>query len=338
MTPRENFMQMLHNDRPSWLGDPWSCFHCPVPGRPMTPDAVTLMLGLPSAGQVHVRDAWGVCWDFPAGQPGPTPYITEENKVIPDVTRWREYVRFPSLEALPWAAARAAAGEPERDRKLVLAASQRGMFEFSHAMMGFEDTLLNFLVEPEAMYELLDAYTDWKIACAERIIGEMRPDGIMNFDDWANKTQLFLPPRVWREILKPLYKRYFDAIHAHGVLVIQHCDCRAEEIAEDMVDVGIDVWQGVTPENDIPGVIRRTEGKLLCLGGVDMSAIDFPDASEELVRAHIRSVIDRSAGAGHFLPCFTSIRPIHDAVYAWGADEMNRYGAAYVREHFSDTL
>jgi hypothetical protein len=46
-------------------------------------------------------------------------------------------------------------------------------------------------------------------------------------------------------------------------------------VAEDMVDLGIDMWQGVIPQNDIKGVIERTEGKLCIMGGFDMQLIDF---------------------------------------------------------------
>ena len=335
MSPKERFLSALRDPYPRWIGDPWSCFNCTPDAKPSLPDAVSAMLGRPAMGEIRVKDAWGVEWDFPVGQAGPIPHVTDDTKVIKDVVSWQDAVAFPSLDNLDWEASKGACGALDRDNKLVLIPSVRGMFEFSHAMMGFEDALCNYIQEPEAMYALLDKYTDWKIDCARLIIDEMQPDFILNFDDWGNKTRLFIPPAVWRRILKPLYKRYFDYIHSRNVLVMNHCDCFAEELTEDMVDIGVDVWQGPTPENDIPGVIHRAKGKILLIGGIDMSSIDFEDAPEYHIREHIRRTIDRYAGEGHFLPCFTSIRPISERVMIIGADEMNRYGDEYVHTHFN---
>ena len=38
----------------------------------------------------------------------------------------------------------------------MLAVMKTGLFEQSHFLMGFEDTLMNYLLEPEASEELLD--------------------------------------------------------------------------------------------------------------------------------------------------------------------------------------
>lgn len=327
-TPKENFLRLVRNDDPQWLGDPYACFNCtPETGLPYIVDAVAMAHRRTGKGGIGVKDAWGVVWDWPEDQPGPTPNHAPDKIVIEDITRWKDAFEFPSLDNLDWSATRKIAEGLDRENKLVLVQSPRGMFEFSHAMMGFEDALMNFLIEPDHMYDLLSAYTDWKIKGAELTINELQPDIIVNFDDWGSKTQLFLPPQVWRDILKPLTKRFFDYIKSRGVMTMNHCDCYAMEIVEDMVDIGMDIWQGPTPENDIPEVIRRTEGKLFLFGGIDMSKIDHQDAGEAEIREHIRSVFDRYVPCGHFLPCFTSWMPVHPHVAEIARDEMNKYGA-----------
>jgi hypothetical protein len=334
-TPKENFQRLINNDNPQWLGDPFDCFNCSsATGVPYLLDAVALAHRRTLKGGINVKDAWGVIWDWPEDQPGPTPNHIGDNIVVKDVTHWRDYFDFPSLDHLDWEPSRSAFDKLDRENKLVMVQSPRGMFEFSHAMMGFEDALMNYLIEPDDMFELLSAYTDWKIKGASLTIDELHPDIIVNFDDWGNKTQLFLPPRVWREILKPLNKRFFDSIKSRGVLVMNHCDCHAEEVCEDMLEIGMDVWQGPTPENDIPDVIRRTGGKLFMLGGIDMSRIDRADAGEELIRAHVRDTFDKYAPCGSFLPCFTSWMPVHPFVADIARDEMTKYGAVMAEKMF----
>lgn len=334
-TPKENFLSLVRNDDPQWLGDPFDCFNCnPVSGVPYLLDATAMAHNRAIKGEVNKKDAWGVTWDWPDDQPGPTPNSNGDKQVIKDITRWKDDFEFPSLDNLDWNANLATIGELDRENKLVMVQSPRGLFEFSHAMMGFEDALMNYMLEPDDMYDLLSAYADWKIKAAQLAIDKVQPDIIANFDDWGNKTQLFLPPRVFREILKPLTKRYYDYIHSRGVMVLQHCDCHAQEVCEDMVEIGMDIWQGPTPENDIPDVIKRTEGKLFMLGGIDMSKIDYVGADEAMIRAHIRETFDKYAPSGHFLPCFTSWLPIDKRVAEIGMDEMSKYGAVMTEKLF----
>lgn len=329
-TPKENFLRLMKNDNPQWLGDPWSCFVNGPVFRPMLFDAVAIMIGMPQYGQRGFVNGWGVTMDWPEGTPGGTPDINDNNKVIKDITNWRDFVKFPSLDNLPWEVSDAMLPPVvDRDNLLVMAPSFMGMFEFSHNMMGFMDALTNYMVEPEAMYELLSAYTDWKIEAVGKVIDHMKPDVLHSHDDWGNKRSLFLPPTVWREIIKPQYERFYGYVKSRGVLIQHHNDSVSHEICEDMVDLGIDMWQGVIPQNDIPGIIERTEGKLCVMGGIDMAKIDFPKADEAAIRAEVRRAIEEYMPLGSFIPCVPNIIPVFPEVEKLINEELNSYGAEY---------
>jgi hypothetical protein len=337
-TPRENFLKHVRNDDPNWIGDPFNCFCVPEGqqgGMPFLVDAAGLSHNRTGKGGIDVPDSWGVIWDWPDDQPGPTPNAAGDKKDIKDITRWREFFDFPDLDKLDWTDTDKLAGSVDRVNKVVMAQSPRGMFEFSHAMMGFEDALENYLLEPDDMFELLNAYTDWKIKGAGLCIDHLKPDIIVNFSDWGSKHQMFLPPRVWREILKPCYARFFGYIKSRGVFAMNHCDCYAQDVCEDMVEIGIDIWQGVTPENDIPKVVERTGGKLFLWGGIDMPSIDFPGVTEDVIRAGIRKTIDSYAPTKRFLPMFSSWVPVYPGVREIGCDEMEKYGAVVAKKVFA---
>lgn len=333
-TPKENFLRLLHNDHPTWLGDPWACVNPGAMCRAFSTDAVTLVTGI-QPGQIGAKNIWGVTMDWPAGHPGSIPHVTEENKVLKDITQWREVIHFPRLEHLPWEVTDHMDPPIDRENKLVMIPSFVGLFEFSHFLMGFEDALMNYLEEPEEMYALLGAYTDWKIDALGQVIDHMHPDIIHMHDDWGNKSNLFIPPTAWREVLKPHYKRLVDFIKSRGVLVQLHNDSVSSAVCEDMVELGIDMWQGVLPQDDIPGIVERTEGKLFLMGGIDMQKIDFPGATQEMVDAEVQRCIDAYMPLGHFMPCITSIFAVHPNVDAMLIDAMNRLGAAYAEKHFN---
>lgn len=332
-TPKENFLRLMRNDNPTWLGDPWSCVNPGGMARAFTTDAVTLITGI-QPGQVGVKNIWGVTMDWPEGHPGSIPHVTEENKVLKDITCWKDVVHFPDLEHLPWHVTDHMNPPLDRENKLVMVPSFVGLFEFSHFLMGFEDALMNYLEEPEAMYDLLGAYTDWKIQAIDKVIDHLHPDILHQHDDWGNKMNLFIPPTVWRELIKPHYKRFFDHVKSRGVMIQLHNDSVSGSVAEDMVELGIDMWQGVLPQDDIPGIIERTEGKLFLMGGIDMQKIDFPEATQEMVDAEVKRAIDAYMPLGHYMPCATSIIAVHPNVDEMLVKAMNKYGAEYAAKHF----
>lgn len=333
ISPKENFLRLMRNDHPMWLGDPWSCFNSPGYG-PLTFDAVTLANGIAGPGETGKIDIWGITWDNPAGQPGAIPNVTDTNKALKDIHDWKTAINFDNLPSeLPWDISRQMLSAADPD-KLVMVPSFMGMFEFSHYIMGYEDALCNYMTEPDEMYALLSAYADWKIQAARMVIDELHPDIIHSHDDWGSKERMFLPPAVWREIIKPQYERYYGYIKSRGVLVQHHCDGVANEVCEDMVDLGIDMWQGVLPQNDIKDVIERTGGKICIMGGLDMQKIDFPEAKEEDIRAHIRDVINTYMPLGSFIPCVTSVVPIFKHVGDIISEELNTYGEIYAKRNF----
>ena len=335
-TPRENLLRLIKNDNPNWLGDVFSCLNIMEgpPGFPFLLDASANVHRRTGKGGIGVPDAWGVLWDWPMDQPGPTPDNSGEKKVIKDITRWREFFDFPDLDNLDWTETHKIAASADRETKVVMGQSPRGMFEYSHAMMGFEYALESYMLEPDDMYELLSAYTDWKIKAAGLCIDNLKPDMYVNFDDWGEKHKMFLPPRVWREILKPLYAKFFGYIKSRGVITMQHCDSFAEDVCQDMVEIGIDIWQGVTPENNLPAIVEKTGGDLFLLGGINMPAIDYPGVTEDVIRAHIRETLDKYASTKRFLPMFTSWLPVYPNVREIGCDEAEKYGAVIAKKVF----
>jgi hypothetical protein len=92
------------------------------------------------------------------------PIVNKETKVCPDVTRWREYVKAPDLSKLKldWTQAVADAEKIRAEGKFVHVWLPTGVFEQLHFLMGFEDILMNFLTEPDAMHELIDYIKNWK--------------------------------------------------------------------------------------------------------------------------------------------------------------------------------
>ena len=56
---------------------------------------------------------------------------------------------------------------------------------------------------------------------------------------------------------------YILSLESHN-----HADSYLVPIVEDMAEIGIQVWQGVLPENDIPALQQKLHGRLVLMGGM----------------------------------------------------------------------
>ena len=239
----------------------------------------------------------------------------------------------PPYKGLDWSAGKKAVDSMDRHEKMACVMLGGGLFERSHHLMGMENALCNYLEYPEEMAALLRVIADYKIGYIREMGKQVQPDIIFYHDDWGSKQNVFLPPHVWREIIKPLQKEIADAIHEAGMIYMHHADCICQPIVEDMVELGIDVWQGVIPQNDIVEIQRITGGRLAMVGGVDGPKIDVENASEEDIRAEVRRAIDTYCPGGRFYPsipngmCFL---PWNNGIYR---DELEKYGREFARKH-----
>ncbi len=278
------------------------------------------------------KDHWGVTIAWPADHPGQQPIVNDETKVLKDITHWRDYVTAPDVEAncqQGWeeciAAARAATG----DEKLLCAFSGTGLFEECHFLMGFADTLTNLYEHPQEMHELIDYICEFKLKVLKLYCEKFKPDAIFFHDDWGTKTQLFMSPDMWREFFKEPYRRIYSYIRSQGLIAIHHADSYLAPIVEDMVEIGIQCWQGVLPENNIPELQERLQGKMILMGGIGAS-IDTPDSTEEEIREYVKKALNEYCPGGHFIPSITyglagTIFPHVDPIID---DEIKKYNSA----------
>ncbi len=211
--------------------------------------------------------------------------------------------------------------------------STGGIFERSHHLMGFEEALVNYMIYEDEMAELLRTIADFKIAYIHKAAEELSPDVLFFQDDWGSKTNLLLPPDIWRRLIKPLHKEIVDAAHEHGMLFIHHSDCYGQPLVEDMVEMGIDVWQGVIPQNDIVEIQRITQGKLAMEGGIDGPKIDLEGLDEELIRAEVRRALGEYCPAGRFFPGIPNGQCFVERNNLIVADELLKYGRQWALDH-----
>lgn len=333
LSKRENLLETLKkNGKPDRLVKQYESFSL-IFGNPVT----SYIRGRAYPGMPATKDRWGTVSIWPVGTPGAMPHITPETKVIPDITCWRDFTKVPDLIAncdaeelwLPYLENEA---KVDRSEMLVTALAPTGVFERLHYLMGFEDTFINLYEEPEAMQDLCEAIGEYRLKGFKLMVEHSNPDVLLSHDDWGDKRNLFMPPELWREFIKPQYEKAYNYLHEKGVIILHHSDSVLESIIEDMIDLHIDIWQGVLPQNDILKLQKQIDGRMTLMGGIDAAIVDREDSTEEEIRAEVRRVCETYGAGGNFIPCITYGMPgtIYKENNAIIDDEIERFNA----EHF----
>jgi len=333
LTAKQNFLETIKADgKPDRLVNQYESFAFTL-GDPLS----FYIQGERFPGKENMVDRWGTSFIWPENNAFPMPHITEKCKAIRDVATWREFVRVPDLIADCaatefWADYLERAAAQDAEDKLRVYTATTGISERMHFLMGFEDTLMNFLTEPEAMHDLCDAITEYRLSGFKIICETVKPEVVISHDDWGSKESLFMHPDVWREFIRPGYEKCYGYLKSQGIIVIHHSDSFLEPLVEDMAELGIDVWQGVLPSNDIVRLQAQLNGRMALMGGLDSGVVDRIDTTAEEIYAEVQRACDAYGPAGHYIPSVTYGGP--STLFPGNYEIITEAIRQYNRDHF----
>ncbi|MPW26803.1 uroporphyrinogen decarboxylase [Alkalibaculum sp. M08DMB] len=252
----------------------------------------------------EVTNGWGITFSWPEGQLGEFPLHDEEHKVLKDITDWKKYVKSPSIDFPEevWGAAIDHANSIDRNDKFVAAVVWPGLFEMTHHLMGMEDALMAFYEEPEAIHELIEYLTQYELEYAKVVIEHLHPDALFHHDDWGSQKNSFLSPEMFEEFFVPAYKKIYGFWKDNGVeLIVHHSDTYAANLVPYMIEMGIDIWQGVMTTNNTPELINKYGKEITFMGDIDSGVVDFPGWTPEIVEEYVEQACKR-CGKYYFIP------------------------------------
>jgi len=323
MTARENYLALCNGGVPERLVNQYEPFEF-VLNEPLT----NLFYFSCYVEGEDTLNPFGITIRWKKGEHAGMPYITEKTKVCPDVTKWRDYVKKPNIKfpEEAWEPSKAALAAVDKKERLATGLLITGLFEQLHYLMGFEDTLMNFLLEPEAMHELLDYLLEFKLEYVKELFDHLELEAILSHDDWGAKDRLFFSKEVFDEFFKPRYEKLYGYIESRGAQVIHHADSWCENIAPEMHEMHITTWQGALMTNNIKKLQKELKGKLILMGGID-SGIDLLGWKEEDVRKEVRRACEEYGPGGGYIPSITYGLPesMFPGVFECIADEINKY-------------
>jgi len=313
LTIRQNLLETIRGGRPDRFVKQYEFLEL-VPGAPVRVRAV--------APGLDGTDSWGISWTWPEGQIGPMPVHDAEHTVIQDVNTWQNDVRAPAIDcsAEAWAPAVAHAEAVNRDEKFVAVTVAPGLFEMCHHLMSMEGAMMSFYDKPDRMHELIAYLTEYELYVADQLVERLHPDALFHHDDWGGQKSTFLSPPMFRTFFLEPYKQIYAHWKDRGVeLVVHHSDSYAATLVPDMIEMGIDIWQGVMTTNHTPELIGKYGPQIAFMGDIDSGPVDVVDWTPETVAEHVERACLR-CGKHYFIPCltqggnFSSFPGVYDAV------------------------
>lgn len=331
MTEKENFLRVVNDQDPAWvpryaiMPDPYSS-HKPA----------TALVGPGFLRGNAGRDIFGVEYTATESTGGMT-LPTPNRFILDDIRKWRDVIKVPELSGIDWETmARKDTEHIDRSETAVILGTHVGYFQQLMNFMGFSEGLCALLEEPEEVLALNEYLADFYDEVARQCIKYYKPDLLSITDDTATALNPFFSPQLYRTLYKPYHARLGRIAMDAGLPADMH-DCgRCEDFIEDWLEFGVRLWNPAQTMNDLVSIKKKYGNRLVLVGCWDSSGpVGWPGASEELVRASVRTCIDTFALGGGF--CFWgSVYGPADDLEAkrragWISDEYNRYGRSFYR-------
>jgi uroporphyrinogen decarboxylase len=180
------------------------------------------------------------------------------------------------------------------------------IFETTWYQRGFEQTLVDLVLNPELVQTILEHVADFMTRHFVNMleIANGRVDLAFTADDIGGQNGLLMSLPTWETYIKPLHTRLNHAIHQFGVKVIYHTDGAVMKAVPGLIEMGIDVLQALqfSARGMDPHTLKVKYGGQLCFeGGVSVQTTLPFGSVEDVCRETSELIAVLGANGGYIL-------------------------------------
>ncbi len=321
LTARENLIELLEHRTPDRIVNQFEAI-------PFVINPFLMKCEYPEKGAKEpVADLWGVYYAFPDNVPASFPLQDEKHLLVKDIEHWSDYVKAPSLKFTDeeWGIAKEMYDAVDRKKAMPAMFMAPGLFEQCHDMCTIEETLMGMYECPDEMHDMIKMLTDFELELAEQFCSRIHPEAVFHHDDWGSQRSTFMSVPMFEDFFVEPYQQIYGYLHDHGVkYIFHHSDSYAATLVPDMIEMGIDVWQGCFSTNNLPELIQKYGDKITFMGGIENCLVDFDGWTPENNREVIRRTV-KECGTRSFIPCIAQGAPgsVFEGVYMSMTDEID---------------
>jgi len=244
-------------------------------------------------GNDRFRDVFGVVWDRTIDKD----IGNVEGQVLPEPSlagyQFPDPLDLRFFDDIPERIARFG----DRYRLFCLGFS---LFERAWTLRGLEDLYMDFIDNPDFVHQLLNAITEYNITQVKKAL-EYDIDAVYFGDDWGQQHGLLMGYDLWKEFIYPQIKRMYQVVQDAEKTVFIHSCGDVDELFDDLVSIGLRVFNPFQPEvMDVSGIMEQYRGRLAFWGGVSTQRT-MPYGTPEQVRQEVRKMRDLGRDGGYIL-------------------------------------
>ena len=179
-------------------------------------------------------------------------------------------------------------------------------FERAWTLRGMENLLMDMITDEGFVNELLDRILDFNLRCIKKSLN-YKVDGFHFGDDWGQQKGLIMGPKLWRKFIKPRIAKMYGLVRSNGLTVSIHSCGDVREVFEDLIEIGLNVFNPFQPEVMDVNEMKKKYGSRLCFyGGLSTQKI-LPYGTPDDVRKETRRLMKEIGEGGGYI-----LSPAHD--------------------------
>ena len=258
--------------------------------------------------QSEYKDVWGIIWRKPEGG---LYYDSVVNPLanLEDIDAVADYP-WPGVDDLCSDTGLRDIARPiyENSDLSIVGSCGGSIFMLAQDLRGYENFLMDIMVEKELANYILDRITELRIAMAERLLGQAGEyiDIVKIGDDLGGQNSPLISLELFRELIKPRTEKLIRFIKEHSnAAVLYHCCGSMRCFIPDLIEIGVDILNPIqTQAADMnPLALKKDFGeKIVFWGGIDTQKT-LSKGKPEDVRAEVRERIVQMGKGGAYVIC-----------------------------------
>ena len=239
-------------------------------------------------------DEFGNLWGKMLNDPSPAGEVLEgaledwsqfKNYKLPDLTNFDRYqVALQTFK--------------EHPDKYPLPGIPGFPFSIMRKIRKMEHFLMDLVLEKENVNTLNEMVVDMLLKIIDNYAA-VGASAIYFNEDWGTQDRLLISPTLWREMFKPSFKKICDYTHKKGLKVFMHSCGYIYEVIDDLIEVGVDLFQFDQP--NLMGLDRIAEkfskNKKVLFAPCDIQEV-LPSENKELIQQNAHDLIAKFTSHG----------------------------------------
>lgn len=188
-----------------------------------------------------------------------------------------------------------------------------GVFEPSHYLRGFENFLMDLMINKDIAHYILRKMLEFQKARYDMFLSEVGKylDIVFVGDDLASTESTLMSPEIYREMVKPYQKEYFSYIKKRTNAKLMYHSCgNVSPLIEDLIEIGVDILNPI--QVNAKGMdtkeLKRKFGDRICFwGAIDTNCV-LPKGTVQDVENEVKRRVADLGPQGYVLTAVHDIQ------------------------------